>query len=345
MYMKIKYVQVLRYRREERKALISVRISKKIIPLLELVSERAAQKKIGTFQDTYLTDLSRFNYPILVDIPIYMNVNKGTRENVKLFLNKFKQNPKLKIDYYKMLDINKNIIPTLSYDTKLSYIPNTFINDYLELRKCFNKIALRIFNTNDTHDMLLDIGKVIKSDDILILDIKKDSQNDSKLQSLIILINKLKSSIGFTSVIIRSAVNPNIIFNKMIDGGIVSDADNSLLNDYTRLGFDAFGDFVGIRKDSTISGGGSKIASAGFLYYSWHINSYIGFRGRIPDYCEFTNHIKPSVIKSNYWIKYTSKHKNNCPGCSDLSSSTSNKTWDWKRYSIQHYLYTMEENL
>lgn len=343
--MKIKYVPVLRYRREERKALISVKISKKIMPLLELVSERAAQKKTGNFQDTYLTDLSRFNYPILVDIPIYMNVNKGTRENVKLFLNKFKGNSKLKIDYYKMLDINKNIIPTLCYDPKVSYVPNTFINDYLELRKSFNKIGLRIFNTNYANDMLLDIGKVISADDILILDIKKDSQNDFKLQSLILLINKLKSSIGFTSVIIRSAINPNIIFNKMLDGSIVNDADNSLLNDYTRLGFDAFGDFVGIRKYPTISNGGSKIASAGFLYYSWHINSYIGFRGRIPDYCEFTNHIKPSVIKSNYWLKYTNKHKNNCPGCSELHSSISTKPWDWKRYSIQHYLYTMGENL
>ena len=47
--MKIKYVPVLRYRREERKALISVKISKKIMPLLELVSERAAQKKTGNF--------------------------------------------------------------------------------------------------------------------------------------------------------------------------------------------------------------------------------------------------------------------------------------------------------
>lgn len=71
--------------KRERKALISVKISKNIMPLLEIVSERAAQKKTGDFQDTYLTDLSRFNYPILLDIPIYMNVNKGTRENVNLF--------------------------------------------------------------------------------------------------------------------------------------------------------------------------------------------------------------------------------------------------------------------
>lgn len=343
--MKIKYVPVLRYIREERKALMSVKISKKILPLLELVNERAAQKRTGTFQDTYLDDLSKLNYPILVDIPVYLNVNKGTRNNVGNFLRKFKQNPSLKIDYYRMLNYNKQIIPVLSYDPRVPYVTGTFSKDCIELRESFNRMGFRIFNTKYLQTMLSDIGQVIRADDFLVLDLKKESQNDKNVQVIINLINQFKASVGFTSIIIRSAINPDVIYNKMHDGSIVTGADNSLLKDYSKLGFDAFGDYVGIRKDPTISGSGGNIPSAGFLYYSWHINSYLGFKGRIPDYNEFLNHIKPSVINSNYWARYSNKHHNNCPGCSGVVSSVSTKTWDWKRYAIQHYLYTMEENL
>ncbi|MDD7794407.1 beta family protein [Clostridium sp. 'White wine YQ'] len=343
--MKIKYVPVLRYIREERKALMNVKLSNKTLPLLELVNERAAQKRTGNFQDTYLNDIARLNHPILVDIPIYMNVNKGTRENVKLFLSKFKLNPSLKVHYYTSLAINNNIIPTLSYEPKANYIAHTFINDCKELRKSFKTICFRIFNSKDLQNILLDIKRVIKPNDILIFDIKNDMHNSERLKTPIAQINKLKEAIGFTSVIIRSAINPNIIFNKMLDGYVITEANNSLLYDYAYLGFDAFGDYVGIRKDSTISKGGSSIPSAGFIFYSWHINSYLGYRGRFANYDEFIKHIKPSVTKSLYWLRYTYKHHQNCPGCQEIITSLSTHSWDWKRYSIEHYLYTMEENL
>lgn len=343
--MKIKYVPVLRYIREERKALKSVKISKKILPLLELVNERAAQKRSGSFENTYLTDFSTFNYLFLIDIPIYMNVNSGTRDNVKQFINKFKQNPELKIEYYRRLSANPNIIPIISYDPRAAYSPGAFINDYLELRKDFSKIGFRVFNTRDWPIVIQDIEKVITSDDFFIFDIKNSLQSDIKLKYHITSINKLKSSVGFFSIIIRSVINPDIIFNKMSDGCLVSQADNSMLNEYSNLGFDAFGDYVGIRKDSTISKGGSKTPSPGFIYYSWHINSYYGFKGRKPDYKEFINHIKSNILKSSCWLKYSNTHRINCPGCNSLSLGNSTNSWDWKRYSIQHYLYTMNENL
>jgi hypothetical protein len=215
----------------------------------------------------------------------------------------------------------------------------------MNLRKCFNKVAFRIFNTKDFTTILKDTEKIARADDILIFDLKNDSHKNAKFKSQMLLINKLKSNIGLTTVILRSAITPKIIFKRMNDGHIVSDADNSLLSYYKNLGFDAFGDYAGIRKDSTISKGGSSTPSPGFIFYSWHINSYLGYKGRIPDYQEFIDHIKPNVIKSNYWFKYTSRHRDNCPGCIEISSSNSTYSWDWKRYSIQHYLYTMEENL
>ncbi|MDT8715391.1 hypothetical protein IAI10_01710 [Clostridium sp. 19966] len=343
--MNIKYVPVLRYISEERKALISISSLKKTIPLLELVRERPGQKRTGTFQDTYLEDFSRFKFPILIDIPAYMNINKGTRDGVRDFVDKFKQNIHLKVDYYKLLSINKNIIPVLSYMPKCVYVQGELKLDYLELKKSFNRVAFRIFNSKHLNAMLIDISKVITNNDILIYDLDKASPNDPQAAIIIRWVNKLKSTVKFTSIIIRSSINSEVKYKNLIDGRIVNEIDNSLLKDYVKLGFNAFGDFAGIRKDSTISKGGYAVVSPGFLQYSWHINSFIGYKARFDDYKEFINHIKPSITSSTYWKRYTDKHHKNCPGCLGLEAGSSTQYRDWKRYALQHYLYTMEEFL
>lgn len=341
----IKYVPVLRYRREERKALISLTISNKIMPLIEIVSELAAQQRKGDFQETYLNDFSQFNYPFMIDIPIYLNINKGTTDNARAFLSKFKTDSSLKIDYYAKLHQNKNIIPILSYDSRTSYVKGSFKRDALKLRKFFNKIAFRIFNTKDFKTMVDDIKDMITPSDILLYDIDTKLHTMPKIRKNCTIINVLKTSINFTSVIIRSAINKDVVFKNLIDGAIVPKANNSLLDDYKSLGFNAFGDFAGIRKDRTISKGGGITPSAGYLFYTWHINSYIGHKGRIPEWQEFTNHIKPSVLSSAYWNTYSRTHHSSCLGCKSIPSNLSNLPADWKRYAIQHYLYTMEEYL
>lgn len=158
-------------------------------------------------------------------------------------------------------------------------------------------------------------------------------------------IKKLKEKIGFDTVLVRSAIGKNIVFNRLKDDRPVLTADNSLLKEYRKYGFDAFGDFAGIRKDTNITDGGPEEPSPGFLFYSWHINSYIGYRGRIADWSEFTDHIKPIVTNSDYWESYNKDHHKNCPGCAKILANPGNSAGNWKRYAIQHYIYTIQEFL
>lgn len=315
------------------------------MPLFELVTEISPKSKKSTFEESYLYELSNFTFPFMIDIPLYLNTNKSTKDSVRDFIDKFKNTPSLKVDYYKKLAINKNIIPVLSYSERDKFITNTFIIDISNLRSSFNRIAFRVFNTKNIEFILKDIQSIITKDDILILDIGKYSYTDKKISEILRLINSIKQKIQFTSVIIRSAINKDIIFNRMSHGNIVPEANNDLLIIYPYLGFDAFGDFAGIRKNPTISDGGGGNASAGFLFYSWSTNNYIGFRGSIPKYSEFITTIKPSLLNSSYWNAYSDKHHSNCPGCINISSTNSKSPTHWKSYTIEHYITTLEEYL
>lgn len=341
----MKYVPVLRYRREERGALRSLKISDKTIPLIEIMKEKAGQYKKGSFEETYLRDFQQYQYPFMVDFPTYFHIVNSTTQNIREFLLKLKQKPSERILYFEKLSKNKNLIPVISYNTEVPYLNGTYINDASLLKNSFDKVAFRIFQNQDFDYVLNDIKESIKECDILIYDIDDAPHTQSFLVNRYKEINDLKKSVGFKSVLIRSAISKNIVFNRLEDGMPVLNADNSLLNSYAQYGFDSFGDFAGIRKDTSITNGGPEDPSPGFLFYSWHINSYIGYKGRVADWKEFTNHIKPSVMHSSYWANYNNHHHDNCPGCLNVINDPGNSAGNWKRYTIQHYIYTIQELL
>ncbi len=341
----MKYVPVLRYRREERAALRSVNLTEKTMPLIEIMKERAGLVRSGDFAETHLEDFKAYNYPFMVDFPIYFHVINSTTDNIKDFLRGLKLNPSDRLTLFEQLSTNKFIIPVISYDTESNYKPGSYVSDCIRLRTNFRRLGFRVFETNDFDIVLADVKKVLTDQDILIYDIDDTPHTQDMVKKKYDVINKLKSEFGCTSVIIRSAIGSNIVFNRLTDNAPISKADNSLLKEYVKYGFDAFGDFAGVRKDITITDGGPEDPSPGFLFYSWKCNSYIGYKGTISDWSEFTNHIKPTVMKSSYWKDYTMQHHSQCPGCLKISTIPKNGAGSWKRYTIQHYLTTMEEFL
>lgn len=337
---------ILRYRTAEAGALKNITITSKTMPLLELVQEIPLRSKKVTFNDAYTEELSNYSFPFMIDIPLYLNVNNSTKSKIKTFLTQFKLNPSLKVNYYKMLSSNSNIIPVLSYaDNPRKCLTNNFKSDIESLRPFFNQVAFRFFNSKDFITIMKDIESIILPNDILLFDIGKTKLNDPKLMTMISSIVGSTVFSTCTTVLIRSAINSDVIFKNMIQDNIVANADNSLLYSYSLLGFDAFGDYAGIRRDTSISDGGSSKTSVGFLYYSWQCNGYIGFKGMQPTYTEFISTIKPTTMQSRYWKYYKSLHHKTCIGCSNISSTNSKSYTDWKRYSIEHYISTLEEYL
>jgi hypothetical protein len=158
---------------------------------------------------------------IISNIAIYLNINKSTSDTVSAFINKFKSNPSLKVEYYKKLSANKNIIPVLSYNSRSNYIQGSFKTDLMMLKKNFNRVAFRIYNTKDFQLMLNDINDVISAEDTLIYDLDTKLHNQPKIITNYNKVNALKDSVNFTSVLVRSAINREVVFKDLTNGAIV----------------------------------------------------------------------------------------------------------------------------
>lgn len=337
------YVPVIKNRQEEftaLKNLLKIPISNKILPLIEVVHENIRNKNLLD----QINSLNCSNFPIMIDIPIIFNPISTTPE-IKNFLIKYSRNIDERVTLLNTLNKLNNIIPVISYDIN-NYMTGSLSTEENKLRSNFSKIAFRI-KIKYIDKALNEITKLLKNDDIVILDIDNLNNNNSSLTDYYNKINSIKDKHKITTIIINSVI-PKDLTNKGLDNGLpIVEADNSLRDNYIKYGFNAFGDYATIKSELPHLGG---TISPGFIFYSWHSNSYIGFNSIVKSLDEFKKNIIPSVVKSTYWSKYSKSHKENCPGCQKilnvLNNIDSGKSQAlWKRVSIMHYIYTMNELL
>ncbi len=342
----MKYVPVLRYRQEERAALRQLALSAKTMPLVEIVTAKPHSSMKGAFSDLYTKDLASIEVSCMIDFPTHLSLSKSTIDNVRDFLLPLKRDRSRVIDMMLALAEVPGAIPVLSYDPQGQYEATTLVNETKTLRQQFNRLAFRMFAGSS--DLLLDeLETVVNKNDIVILDIDIAPHSSPALKPICGRLLALKKKTLCSLVIIRSALSPRLTNIGLVDGQPIADADNSLRDVYAAYGFDAFGDFAGIKKDDLVKGG--RI-SPGTVYYFWDENVYIGYRGRKPDLSEFATHIAPTIAQSRYWQQTSDRHKASCPGCryvqDVLTGVASGRNQGlWKRISIMHYIYSMEEHL
>lgn len=137
----------IRYREEERKALIATPISNKIIPLVEIVTEKPRSNSNASSIDTFVKEFSNLNTEILLDFPLYIKLSNQTKPTVSNFLGKLIANIQSRTSLYltpSLLQMN-NLIPVCTYNPNSAYIPGSISSDAKILRKHYSKLAFRIF--------------------------------------------------------------------------------------------------------------------------------------------------------------------------------------------------------
>jgi len=344
-----KYVPVLRYRSQERKALNNNSISNKILPLIEVVSEKPTKKSRNTSLDKLIQDINKSNIKVMLDFPMYLKLKKNTDKNVIDFIQPILVDQQKRIDLLTSTNLVKNknqIIPVVTYNPNIPFLKNYLSKQETNLRPIYNQIAFRIY---PQHFIMAfnEIKDLVKTDDIILLDLDELSHKDENNKQLYKIINMLCKSVRCHSVIIRSAIPKKLSNVQLKTHAIVAEADNSLLRDYKKLGFSAFGDYCGVKKDELKTGG---IISPGYLMYSWLENSYYGFKGIVKDASSFENILVPSIISSKAWNSFSVIHQTNCTGCNTISNISKKlkkgkSQPEWKGFACAHYLYTMEEFL
>lgn len=342
------YVPVLKNRQEELralKALYSIPISNKILPLLEIVQSKSRSNLNKTLLEELQNTLGT-NTKFMVDILNPKNHRKS-KESINNFFSQINTNPNYRLQLYYSLKPLQNVIPTISYDSKnYNKLNTTIIKDAKHLRRKFNKLAFRL---KEAHfdDALSEVKSVIQNQDIIIFDIEHKNHTKPNLINFYNKIKAVKSVNTLLTFIINSVIPEDLTNKSFNDTHPISRIDNSLRDTYKSYGFDGFGDYATIK--SSLPPAGGRI-SPGFIYYSYHDNKYIGFKGRSPDLDEFKNHIIPKLISSSFWNNYPHVHHPNCSGCNHIlniinTNESPRSQGKWKQIAIKHYIYTIDKYL
>jgi hypothetical protein len=285
----------------------------------------------------------------MLDIPTCLSVSNSAKPRIKDFLSSVQNNFTRRVAHIKEFKDIPDLVPVVTYNPERHYVStgrHAPIQRQVELlREDFPKLAYRLFVTG-FRPALNEVKKVATSGDILLLDIDDTPLDDD---DCVAAYGALKS-IGkkCQTVLIRSAINDELYNYELPHDKPVKEYDNSLLKKYASLGFNAFGDYAGIKKERRITPGGK--GTPGFVFYYWYDNQYIGFRGNDKNLDHYYTVILPSVLKSKYFNAYPAKHKQECPACKTLielgrHAELFKSHAKWKGLAIMHYLHTLEQFL
>jgi hypothetical protein len=348
--MSFKYVPILRDLTAEREALLKQRTSTKIMPLIELVSEKPRNNSKLNFKSFNEQLFHNMPHPFLVDIPMYINLSKRTKNLVREFLSPIYINQISRCTYLNSLSTicQGKLIPVISYNPNNNYVKDLIAVQANLLRANYKKLAFRIFETYN--DKIIDeLKTVLQSGDIILLDILNKKHSTPSLFNTYSKIYALRNSFNCTTVILNKALPNKLSNSKLIDNQIISDTITDLLISYNspKYKFDAFGDFAGIKVTDLEN---IPVSSPAYIHYCGLSNNYIGFKGLFKKINSFETMVLPKYTSSTYWSSIPKKHKNSCYGCALIENMLNGKVKinyavRWKTLTVCHYIKCMDEIL
>jgi hypothetical protein len=339
-----------RCRQEENKVLKSFDFGDRIYPMIEIVKEydrkRKNQKSFETIHRELINNI-RAKY-VFVDMPLSLSINRSTKDEVQAFSLKVTRKVDFRTMYLNKLwaPINK-IIPVISSYKLLGERESFLAQQYSTLKAAFGRVAIRL-KYSEIIEHINEITSLVNSEDYLIIDygelvLNPDSSSMEQLTSIISTFNKC------TKIILRSAIHHTVQNVELKDNEVIYEADNSIINNFTKYGVNAFGDYAGIKKDLITSGGG---VSPGFIYYDPINNRYVGFKWKEKRALyEFETHIVPSVINSEVTREMLKRPEgflsNSNYGWKILNNihrgeESGKNQAKFKRISMEHYLHCMK---
>lgn len=344
------YFPVFRIRQQEILVLKKFNFGHKIIPILEFIKEKDRTSNKLSSKKIYsdLINSIKSDY-VLLDLPIYFQPTFSTSEEVIKFFRKYVDNMDNRCNFIMQFEsLKSKVVPVISsYLTKTGEM-NTINEQFNKLSPVYNKLAFR-FYTNKFNETFEEAKSIIRKNDLLIYDM-----DSIPVTSPIVKKNTKELKASFENnlkIVIRSAINEDIQNNKLENGEVIGEADNSIIEYYFKnYNYDAWGDYVGIKKDE-ISAGGS--ISPGFIFYDPVENYYYGYKGNIKSLSEFENTIVPEVLKSNIINQIREndpEYLKNNEGYNTLlrinnGAEKGKNQAKFKKISMEHYLHCIKLKL
>ena len=346
--MDYKYFPVLRARQQEIDVLQKFDFGDRMIPLMEIIKEKDRKDNQRSPLEIYSEIILKINAKkILIDLPIYLVPKVSTSAEVRTFYLSTISSLDARIAFYaQFADLSERLIPVISILEPISEDTDTLIKQFESLSGIFPQLALRVYN--ERFDLAF--GQLqqlpLRKNDLILYDL----ETANITSPLVIKHRKYFDSIFKETfqVVIRSAINTEIQNVGLEHGAVVAQADNSLKDLFAlpQYHFNAFGDYVGVKRDDLNAGGG---ISPGLVFFNPDENLYYGYRGPTKDLAEFEKTIIPAVMESGYvqdWIKTNAPYIVGNPGYDRLISiikgEPSKNQAKYKWISIMHYLHSIK---
>jgi hypothetical protein len=288
------YMPTFRARQQEIIVLKSFDFQPNMYPLIEVIKAKDRSNNRLSAKEIYDDLIAAVRATkVFVDLPTYIKDYTGMQQEVVTFNRTVLSNIDRRIEFYNSLDNSHNkiipIVSTLQLKTRAS---DTITEQFRSLRENFQSIAIRTFTNTFLIDEL-EIRALLTPNDYLIYDI------DESIGLTNPIITRDRVSLASINtpfkIALRSAVRSDIQNIGLDHDEIVYDADNSLLTLFHSYGFNAFGDYVGIKKDDLTAGG---TISPGFIFYDPVTNLFYGYKGDFKNLDQFELTIVPDVLRS-----------------------------------------------
>ena len=353
MLSNLKYMPTFRSRQQELIVLTSFIFGDHMFPMIEIIKEHDRKRKEEnqlTFHEIYNSTIDHISATkVFVDLPLYLKERASMKDEVLIFSRSVISNMEIRTEYLNSLaSQSSKIIPVISSYKQRSGLADSLYQQVKDLRTNFESIAFRSLYNHFLDDWD-EIQSLATQKDFIILDL--DSITPYPNPGNRRLINSWREFNTCPKILLRSAIDSDITNVGLEHDDIVFSVDNGLIETYRKsFHADAFGDYVGIKKDDLTTGG--RI-SPGFLFYDAVNNQFMGFKGDVKRLEEFESTIVPAVLGS------TAAHEMEQSGLPYLLNNTG---WNilnnistgaesgksqakFKRIAMEHYLHCMKTKI
>lgn len=261
------YVPILKARRIEKGVIkkLSYCFSDKIIPLIEIINDKSDFEKVLSYID---------DKKVFIDYLRISSSKYGNRfdpSSVVLSLRVSRDES----EYLSCLEdllVYNNVIPVISISDGYRISESNLINIYDNFSLNNKSIALRI-TPSLIDDYRHFIQNKLQDKDYLLFDIGETSilSREMELEELSTM------NISAKKIILNSPRQSNLTNGEFEENDISILIDNIVAKEYSKLGFDGFGDYCGY-KDVLPRKNGSKGEGAAIaLIYDYKINQFYSF--------------------------------------------------------------------
>lgn len=295
------YVPILKFRQTEKQILKTNNnlFSDNIIPLIEIFSENYNQRfeinpetmkrkytienghkkyiKIKSTDEDICTIKNLIN--CIQDKKVFIDYLRIDEEKYKPF-DKSKASLGISLrnfeNYYNKLtnlESDERFIPVISTRKKFKDNAPQLFSLVEELKKDFSSVAFRV--TADTADCYKEIIETLRKSDYLLYDIE-----ETDYRALMLELHTLHSmNIAASKIILNSPRHSEYQNKDFEENAYTKLINNSILKEYSKLGFTGFGDYCGY-KDVLPSEGIATKGSALCLIYDFKSNNFWSFTNK-----------------------------------------------------------------